>query len=229
MIKPKFLALISTFFLIWMFFFASCSALPAAIAETPTPHNVIIPKNIPASSSNTPTSLFLPSTTLPPATLAERENEIVAFQIDYFLQNRKDALEIYKTSMPSMVNLLNGPDIIIWEKAKNTKDENPNYSNSQEPIKVWTYIDGKLTEEPEPVHTIQQYSKKYIDVSNTTKEPVWGFHEFSIISISADGTIAELYDGSTCGPTCGAGFLYTLKRNAPGKWEIIDRKFLWVS
>lgn len=119
-------------------------------------------------------------------------------------------------------------NIIIWAPA-NKKAKDPwGYLNREAPTRVWWYADGKLIETQDKLKSIEEYKKQYME-NPASDIWAWGYYEFGILSIANSGDKAVVYVGVTCGPLCGHGFRYTLKRSPNGEWWISNAEHLWQS
>lgn len=160
-----------------------------------------------------------PTGTLP---LTGVENEIVAFELAGILESRKESVEYYQTKNPGMLETLPQAGLIIWEKPGSA----PQYSNPDGAIQAWTISGGQAVPEGDAQGAIRQFHTKYLSAQPAPAGP-WAYYEFSIVSVSGDGNSAVVFAGSVCGPTCGAGFLETLQKDAKGKWAVVKKELLW--
>ena len=146
----------------------------------------------------------------------------MAFELDAIVQAQRENTDYYKTKNPGMLATLPQTSLIIWEKP----GKSPDYSNPDEPLRVWTLDNGQARQVADPQGSIARFHQKYMS-GGASNQPPWAYYEFSILSITPDGNGATVFFGSVCGPTCGAGFLETLQRDASGKWRITDKQSLW--
>ena len=144
------------------------------------------------------------------------ENELVSFMLDYILQSRVDnnASFVQTRGEP----WLNAPEsaIIIryWR------------GDSEEPIKVWWYFDNQLVEAIDNQMAWDKWDEYY---GYNPPSYTWPDNiAFSIQSVSNSNMNATIYYSlSTCSE-CAAAFLFTLEKNASGKWLIIKDETLWM-
>jgi hypothetical protein len=55
-----------------------------------------------------------------------------------------------------------------------------------------------------------------------------GLLTFSRVAFNAKGDEALLNASEVCGPLCGSGYLFRLKKDKDG-WKVVDEQFLWIS
>jgi hypothetical protein len=55
-----------------------------------------------------------------------------------------------------------------------------------------------------------------------------GLITFSRVAFNAKGDEALLNASEVCGPLCGYGYLFRLKKDKDG-WKLVDEQFLWIS
>jgi hypothetical protein len=166
----------------------------------------------------------------PSITKESAEKELVSFMLDFIVQQEIGGTANYiQTSGQPWVDAPPGANIIIWSPpVENTQSDSLDYVKSDAPIKVWLYSDHKLVEVTNKQEAVQKYKQTYM--SNPQSNIwAWGYYEFGIMSISSNNEEATIYVGASCGPLCGHGVMYTVKRNSSGKWEIRDSKQLWIS
>jgi hypothetical protein len=158
------------------------------------------------------------------------QKELVSFMLDFIVQQEIGGTANYiQTSGQPWVDAPPNANIIIWSPPVEHVDKDSiEYIESDKPIRVWLYADNKLVEASDKTGTIQNYQKTHMS-NPKTDIWAWGYYEFGIMSISNNNQGATIYVGASCGPLCGHGVMYTVKRNASGKWEINDTKDLWVS
>jgi hypothetical protein len=158
------------------------------------------------------------------------EKELAAFMVDFIIQQEIGGTSDYiQTSGQPWVVAPPKANIIIWAPPIDETGENSfRHINDDDPIKVWIFVDNKLVESTDKTRTINEYYETYI--SNPKSNIwAWGHYDFGILSYSKLNYEANIYVGASCGPICGHGVIYTLRRNIVGKWKIIDVQDLWVS
>lgn len=158
------------------------------------------------------------------------ENELISFMLDFIVQQEIGGTADYiQTSGQPWVVAPPRADIIIWAPPVDKEGENSyRYVNDDKPIKVWIFADNKLVEATDKTGTIKEYKETYITNSESNMW-AWGSYKFGIMSYSKFNRKAEIYVGVSCGPLCGHGVIYTLRRNIFGKWKLIGFQDLWVS
>lgn len=55
-----------------------------------------------------------------------------------------------------------------------------------------------------------------------------GLLSFSRVAFNAKGDEALLFASEVCGPLCGYGYLFRLKKDKAG-WKLVNEQFLWIS
>ena len=120
---------------------------------------------------------------------------------------------------------INVPSIIIWAPPAKHWDSPSEILKLDQPIQVWSYRNGSLSEESDQLAEIQRYRQDYMIYPDSE---YWGYYTFGIFSIASDGQQAEVYLGASCGPMCGNGFMLTLQRNSSGDWEIVEEELVWI-
>ncbi len=165
---------------------------------------------------------------------AAAEDEIVSFALDYilnaeirdmadFINSTKNSGESWVPGPPKASIIIYGP--VVHDPAH--PEWGPNV-DEQRAIQVWWYEDDKLSEMDQKAEAISRYHEEYM------KKPAtgifdWGYYVFAIDSIAEDGSQAKLYVGASCGPVCGHGVLYSIRRQGSGEWQVFDQQFLWQS
>ena len=77
------------------------------------------------------------------------------------------------------------------------------------------------------LHSIGDWAsfwKNYYKTYGNTK----GYAEFSNIGYNVKKNEAFIYSSVSCGEKCGEGYYYFLKK-INGKWEICNKRRLWIS
>jgi hypothetical protein len=204
---------------------AACNtAAPTTL--TPT----AVPTKTPTETA-TQTPIPRPSATPTLAPKAASEDEIISFALDFIVKEEILGLvEYVKTSNESWVPGPPKANIIIYAPVvhdANHPEWGPNVNPGQ-PIKVWWYENDRLVETEQKLEAIHRYTEQFMSTPSADIF-AWGFYVFGIDSIAEDGSHAKLYMGATCGPVCGHGILYALRRQSSGAWLITDQQFLWGS
>lgn len=158
------------------------------------------------------------------------EKELVAFTLDFIVQNEIGGTASYiQTSGQPWVDVPPDANIIIWSPpVAGAGADSFEILIRDEPIKVWLYADGNLAEVENKKETIQEYEDTHMSDPESNIW-AWGYYEFGIMSYSNNNREATIYLGVSCGPLCGHGVMYTVKRDSLGKWEIHNSKLLWIS
>jgi hypothetical protein len=158
------------------------------------------------------------------------QSEVASFILDFIIQQEIGGTAGYiQTSGQPWVDAPPNASIIIWAPPiEKISDNTLEYLRSDEPIKVWWYADGKLTETSATAESIQKYRDAYM-ADPKSNIWAWGYYEFGILSMSNGNKRAEVYVGVSCGPLCGHGVIYTIQRDDSGRWKIIDTENLWIS
>ena len=156
----------------------------------------------------------------------QAEDELVAFMLDHIVTEYAAANRTYiapgEQREPVAIHV---PSIIIWAPPAKDWDSPGEILKLDQPIQVWSYRDGSLSEQSDQLAAIQRYRQ---DVMNYPENEYWGYYTFGIFSIADDGQQAEVYLGASCGPMCGSGVMLTLQRNASGDWEISETELVWI-
>jgi hypothetical protein len=161
---------------------------------------------------------------------AEREQveaELALFMRNYSVDEYLDANLAYPASADTAQAALNTvPSIIIWAPPGRNPHSPGEFVKLDQPIKVWLFADGQLSEVSDKTAAIDQYRQEYM---NYPESESWGFYNFAILSVSSNGQQAEVYLGASGGPMEGAGQVYTLQRSSSGEWEITDFELVWIT
>ena len=159
-----------------------------------------------------------PTPASPPADAQAAKAEIVAFVVDFILEQEiRGTAEYIRAEAQGIVP---GPPeacIIVWKEDGSLK-------------KAWWYTDqdDTLVEREDMQAAIDQYREKYIERARSDIF-AYGSYDFTIESVSEDRLEATVNVGASCGPLCGHGVRYTLLRSLSGEWWIADSELLWQS
>jgi sugar lactone lactonase YvrE len=172
----------------------------------------------------------IPKEARPPASEEKAKNEIVSFVLDFVVKNEiGETVEVVRSS--GMPWLKPPPDasIIIYAPPNESNELSWEPLDSDNPITVWWYADGELTEADDKQKAIEEYHRIYMEKSSLQSIFTWGYYDFGILSISQDFRSADIYIGVSCGSLCGHGVKYILQRSSNGEWWIFDSTLLWMS
>ncbi len=171
----------------------------------------------------------MPTPVPPPADAAQVEIEIVDYLVDFIVRQEIGGTADYiRNSGQPWVSSPPKANIIVWAPANDTPGSGIEFLQSDKPTRVWWYADNKLTETDDKLKSIEEYQQRYM--KNASSDIwAWGYYEFGVISVADDKQSAKVYVGASCGPLCGHGFYYTLRRSPSGKWWISKAEHLWQS
>ncbi len=204
-----------------------------------------IPPTMPAPAVTDVSGARGTSTAIPtPSLISSREpsqarssakDEIVDFMVDYIVKNEIEAMIAFvKNTRPSPVEKPPAQFIIVFSPIPGPvggdSSQWMNALDTKNAEKVWIYEDGTLSSPADAQAAIANYRTEYIQ--NAPSYPgifMWGYDEFGIVSIADDGRSAQVYLADSCGSVCGHGILFTLGKNANGRWEIQDEESIWGS
>ncbi len=160
---------------------------------------------------------------------AQVEQELVPFMLDFIVQQNLGGKAPYAQSGGHLwAEAPQDAALIVWAPPVKSSEQNGTlFVNTDEPTRVWWFADNQLAEVTDKVQAIQAFRQAHF--SGDAPEHGWGYYEFGILSVSADGRLAKVYLGISCGPLCGTGTIYTLQRNEAGTWSIKDSEGKWIS
>jgi hypothetical protein len=157
------------------------------------------------------------------------ETEIAGFMLDHILSEQiGDASPVVEAIDKPWVQVPLDAKLIVWAPPAPDFGEQTTTSflDTSQPIKVWRYVDGQISEAADRTGAIRQYREALIQ---SPASGSWGYYEFGILSVSRGSDEATVYLGISCGPLCGEGLVYTLNRSESGGWEIIHTDPRWIS
>lgn len=155
---------------------------------------------------------------------AQLLDEIAAFTVDYIVTNKIGATSY---TQPASV-----PWEVPPEKASFIVYA-PYFAGSEsafeldlgQPTRAWWFTEGQLVAMGDAQAALAQYRQR----REALVRGPWDYYEFGVRSVSANGKQAEVYVGYMCGPLCGIGEMYSLERDAAGKWEVTKTEMVWIS
>lgn len=137
-----------------------------------------------------------------PSPSPEVEGEVVAVLLERVMQQiqERGSEEVY---------------LIVWSPVQGSQESPGAGMDITEPIRVWWFQDGQLTEASDPVAAVEQFRQEQMAV-----EP-YGLYDFGIVSIMEDGKQAEVYIGFDCGGLdCHGQWTYfDLGQSDTGAWD----------
>jgi len=157
------------------------------------------------------------------------EKEIITFTLELIIQQQTTgSIQYRQNSGEPWLSLPPKANLIIYAPANPEKDKADwEQLDKSNPFQVWWYFDGNLVETQDRQLAIQEWQQYY---QYELKAKSWpDRYEFGILSVSRNNKNAKIYFSSSTCPECAAGFIYTLRRNNSGQWEIVDKELLWVS
>jgi len=169
----------------------------------------------------------------PPISQKDAEKELVAFMLDLIIQKEnKETAEFVQSSGEPWLNPPSYANLIVYAPPNEDIDKDPwEQLNVDDPIMVWWYFDNQLVEANKKQTAIRKWKENYLfkPGANSGSKSWPTDYEFGILSISRNHKKAMLYFSWSYCPECAVGFIYTLRRNNSGEWEIKDSEVLWVS
>ena len=155
------------------------------------------------------------------------EAELALFMRDYIVDKYLDANLAYPASADSeQAALKTVPSIIIWAPPGRNPHSPNEFVKLDQPIKVWLFADGQLSEVSDKTAAIDQYRQEYM---NYPESESWGYYNIGILSVTSKSQQAEVYLGASGGPMEGTGQVYTLQRSSSGEWVITDFEMVWIT
>lgn len=171
----------------------------------------------------------LPANAKPPSEEKRAKEELVSFILDFIIKNEiGETADFLQTSGSPWVDAPVKANLIIYAPALENPEQLSRPIDSKNPLTVWWYEENKLIKVDNMQKAIDEYQKIYVDNASSSIF-AWGRYGFGILQIGSDYRSAEVYIGASCGPLCGHGVTYKLKRSPSGEWWIYDAITLWMS
>jgi hypothetical protein len=70
--------------------------------------------------------------------------------------------------------------------------------------------------------------RRWLGIRPASNTETFGVTLFSLPGVSSDRTKAMIYIGTSCGTTCGTGYLILLGKDGD-HWKVLDKVMIWIS
>ncbi len=157
------------------------------------------------------------------------EQKIASVAIKIIVQQIHGTADYIENSGQPWVEDAPDSNLIVWYKQENTEDVEPfHYISRSDPIKAWYFSEGNLSEAVDTKDAIEKFDE---DIKQYSETDIWayGYYAFAIESISKGNREAVLNIATSCGPLCGNGTLYTLRKDWLGRWQVINSEMLYMA
>ncbi len=167
----------------------------------------------------------------------QAEKELKEFMLDFVVKQALGGVVSYtRASGQPWLNAPADASLLVWAPPTENMDQDSiAYLNSDHPLQVWWLSQNQLTEvTSDKAAAVQDYRQTRIYDYKPPADPSqggwgWGYYEFGILRLSNGNRQADIYVGISCGPLCGNGSIYSLKRDESGEWKIYDEQMRWIS
>ncbi len=166
----------------------------------------------------------------------QAEKELKEFMLDFVVKQALGGVVSYtRAGGQPWSNAPSDASLLVWAAPVDSMGDGIEYLKSDQPLQVWWLSQNQLTEvTSDKAAAVQDYRQTRIYNYKPPADPStggwgWGYYEFGILRLSNGNRQAEIYVGISCGPLCGNGTTYTLKRGDSGEWKIYEEHGVWIS